>query len=48
MAVDVARAAELVRHCRGRIDTARLAVEDVVADLTTEPTTSETETETSD
>lgn len=47
IAVDVARAAELVRHCRGRIDTARLAVEDVVADLTTEPTTSETETETS-
>lgn len=33
IAVDVARAAELVRHCRGRIDAARLAVEDVVGDL---------------
>lgn len=34
IALDVARAADLVRHCRGRIDAARLAVEDVVGDLT--------------
>ncbi len=33
IAVDVARAADLVRHCRGRIDVARMAVEDVVGDL---------------
>ena len=35
IAVDVARAADLVRHCRGRIEVARLAVEDVVGDLAT-------------
>lgn len=34
IAVDVARASDLVRHCRGRIETARLSVEDVVGELT--------------
>lgn len=33
VAVDVARAAELVRHCRARIADARLKVEQVVGDL---------------
>lgn len=33
VAVDVARAAELVQHCRGRIADARLKVEEVVGDL---------------
>jgi exodeoxyribonuclease VII small subunit len=33
IAADVARAADLVKHCRGRIETARLSVEDVVAGL---------------
>ena len=33
IAVDVARAAELVQHCRGRIASARLKVEDVVGTL---------------
>lgn len=33
IAVDVARAAELVQHCRGRISSARLKVEDVVGTL---------------
>jgi len=36
IAADVDRAAALVRHCRGRIDAARLSVEDVVAELTGE------------
>ena len=34
VADDVARAAELVAHCRSRITAARLRVEDVVGDLT--------------
>src|SRR5690606_37351864 len=34
IAADVARAADLVRQCRGRIETARLSVEDVVGGLT--------------
>ena len=33
IAADVARAAELVQHCRGRISSARLKVEDVVGTL---------------
>lgn len=33
VAADVARAAELVRHCRSRIVAARLKVEEVVGDL---------------
>lgn len=33
VADDVARAAELVAHCRSRITAARLRVEDVVGDL---------------
>ena len=33
---DVARAAELVKHCRARITSARLSVEEVVGELTTE------------
>jgi exodeoxyribonuclease VII small subunit len=33
LADDVARAADLVRHCRDRIDAARLQVERVVTDL---------------
>jgi len=33
---DVARAAELVKHCRARITSARLSVEAVVSELTTE------------
>ncbi|MBX3284723.1 MAG: exodeoxyribonuclease VII small subunit [Actinobacteria bacterium] len=33
VATDVARAAELVRHCRERISSARLRVEEVVGDL---------------
>lgn len=33
---DVARAAELVKHCRARIASARLSVEEVVGELTTE------------
>ena len=33
VAVDVARAAELVTHCRDRIATARLRVDEVVAGL---------------
>lgn len=33
VALDVARAAALVVHCRSRIDDARLQVEEVVADL---------------
>jgi len=33
LAGDVARAADLVRHCRDRIDSARLQVERVVTDL---------------
>lgn len=39
ISTDVARAAELVRHCRGRIDAARLSVEDVVAELTADDPT---------
>lgn len=34
VAADVARAAELVRHCRERIADARLKVDEVVGDLT--------------
>ncbi len=34
VATDVARAAELVKHCRGRITDARLKVEQVVGELT--------------
>ncbi|MBA3282469.1 MAG: exodeoxyribonuclease VII small subunit [Acidimicrobiia bacterium] len=34
VAADVARAADLVRHCRERIAAARLKVEEVVGDLT--------------
>lgn len=34
VATDVARAAELVRHCRARIASARQRVEEVVGDLT--------------
>lgn len=33
VAADVARAADLVRHCRSRIAAARLKVEEVVGDL---------------
>ncbi len=33
VAADVARAADLVHHCRGRIAAARLKVEEVVGDL---------------
>lgn len=33
VAADVTRAADLVRHCRGRIAAARLKVEEVVGDL---------------
>ena len=36
IAADVARAADLVRHCRSRIETARVSVEDVVASLSPE------------
>lgn len=41
VAADVARAAELVQHCRGRISSARLKVEEVVGDLAAEPTADE-------
>ncbi len=34
IAADVSRAAELVHHCRARISSARLKVEEVVGDLT--------------
>ena len=37
VATDVARAADLVRHCRERISSARLRVEEVVGDLTPDP-----------
>jgi len=37
VAADVARAAELVRHCRSRIAAARLKVEEVVGDLAPDP-----------
>lgn len=37
VAVDVARAAELVGHCRGRIAAARLKVQEVVGDLGVDP-----------
>lgn len=37
VAADVARAADLVRHCRNRIAAARLKVEEVVGDLSPEP-----------
>lgn len=33
IATDVARAAELVQHCRGRIASARLRVDDVMTSL---------------
>lgn len=33
VAIDVARAADLVKHCRSRITDARLKVEQVVGDL---------------
>ena len=36
IAADVARAADLVRHCRSRIETARVSVEDVVASMSPE------------
>ena len=36
---DVARAAELVKHLRARITSARLSVEEVVGELTTELST---------
>lgn len=36
VATDVSRAAELVAHCRSRIASARLKVEEVVGDLTRE------------
>lgn len=42
VAADVSRAAELVQHCRSRIASARLRVEEVVADLAPE---AEAETE---
>lgn len=53
VAVDVSRAAELVQHCRGRIASARLRVEEVVADLApdsadTDDTTDEGESDTED
>lgn len=38
VATDVARAADLVRHCRERISAARLRVEEVVGDLAPDPT----------
>ncbi len=39
VAADVTRAAELVTHCRDRISSARIKVEEVVGDLTpAEPT----------
>jgi len=34
VAIDVARATELIVHCRERIATARMRVDEVVADLT--------------
>ncbi|MCU1497440.1 MAG: Exodeoxyribonuclease 7 small subunit [Acidimicrobiales bacterium] len=37
VATDVARAADLVQHCRGRIASARLKVEEVVGGLTPDP-----------
>jgi len=37
VATDVARAAELVRHCRERISSARARVEEVVGDLAPDP-----------
>lgn len=37
VADDVARAGELVQHCRGRIDAARLKVEEVVGPDDPEP-----------
>ena len=37
LAVRVARAAHLVRWCRGRLDGARVDVEAIVADLETRP-----------
>ena len=37
VATDVARAAELVRHCRDRITSARQRVEEVVGDLAPDP-----------
>lgn len=37
VAADVARAAELVRHCRARIADARLKVDEVVGDLAPPP-----------
>ena len=37
VATDVARAAELVRHCRERISSARQRVEEVVGDLAPDP-----------
>lgn len=40
IAVDVARAAELVQHCRGRISSARLKVEEVVGTLAPDEATS--------
>jgi len=40
---DVARAAELVKHCRARITSARLSVEEVVSELTTELSTDPTD-----
>lgn len=45
VAADVARAAELVRHCRDRISAARLKVEEVVGDLTSEATDSDADAE---
>ena len=40
VAADVARASELIRHCRDRIGAARLQVDEVVAGLSTdEPST---------
>jgi len=37
LAADVARAAELIRTCRGRIGAARLEVQRIVADLDPDP-----------
>lgn len=50
IAADVARAAELVQHCRGRISSARLKVEEVVGTLAPDPadTTDDTSDEPND
>ena len=43
VADDVARATELIVHCRSRITAARIKVDDVVAGLAPEPTATDDE-----